>query len=878
LNAVTGEATTADPLLKSRFAIPDRPPFVVNRPGLVDRLRRSDAPVTMVVGPPGSGKTQLVASWVTDAKASGAVAWVTLAEDDQACPFWTVVVAALRDAGLPISPSLASSAVTTPVDRSFLVRLADELTRLVSPVLLVLDGVSDLAGTRWAAELEFLLRHTDPLLRLVLIGRWDPPLPMHRYRLTGRLLEIRGADLAFTTKEADKLLGLHGVRLSPAKLSSLLAHTEGWAAGLRLFAMALQGRQDADSVVDNITGNEATIAEYFFDEVLRTQPAHVRSFLLDLSILDTFTAELAGAVSGRADAREILAELERRNAFVQPTAEFSPVYRFHRLFAELLSAQLLCAAPERLRPLHRRAAAWFAEQGQTAEAVGHAVEAADWDTAASVVIEHYALGRLLIEGRDGVLGALLHRLPPDRDTPEAALVAGALALSGGSAEDCARQLQRVPPDAGAGRPAVTLSDLLLRVLHADACGTGEEVLSGSAAAEQAIARAPADQLARHPELIVLLLAAKGRAQSRQGAVDAAAVTFGRAIAQNVPLFPAPRQECLEHLALLEAHRGRLGRAERLAEEAIDLAERCGGAPARRPVTAHIVLAWVAMERYDIDGAGHHLRVADQRRRPDTAPLATAAMALVKSRRLQARGELRGAVKLLEDASAGDGPPAQRWLALEIVLAHAQLMIIMGRAGEALRLVDELAAPDLPGVRVTHAAALVAGGDAVRAREVLQPVLGVADLPSPVAVEGWLVMATVAAHDGDIEDARRALGQALRHAIPEAQRRVVHRVWVQLRRLLHDNDELVEQHRLLQGAARGSRPHVPDTGPVLIEPLSRREMEVLEGIAAMLPTEEIAARLFVSINTVKTHVRSILRKLSASRRNQAVRRARSLGLI
>ncbi|MEU8234751.1 LuxR C-terminal-related transcriptional regulator [Actinoplanes sp. NPDC048967] len=848
----------------------------------MERLRHSDAPVTLIVGPPGSGKTQLAASWIAGVPRPGAVAWINLEDEDRACPFWTVVLEAMRQAGVPISPSLASSAVATPVDRSFPARIAAELTRLDQPVLLVLDGVSDLAGAAWADELEFVLRHTAALLRVVLIGRWDPPLPTHRYRLAGELLEIRGADLAFTAKEADKLLGLHGVHLSAAKLTSLLEHTEGWAAGLRLFAMALQGRPDADSVVDSITGNEATIAEYFFDEVLRTQPVHVRSFLLDISILETFTAELAEAVTGRADARAILAELARCNAFVQPTAEFSTVYRFHRLFAELLCAQLLCAAPERLRPLHRRAAGWFARRGQTVEAAGHAVKAADWDTAARVVIEDYAIGRLLTEGRGGPLGALLHRLPVDLDSPEAALVSGALALATGSTDDCARHLRRMPPGdragPGARGPAVTLSDLLLRVLLADARGAEEQVLTGTSAAEQALTHVPTDQLARHPELTVLLLAAKGRAQSRQGAVDAAAMTFTRAIARDAPGSQLPRLECLQHLALLEAHRGRLSHAERLAEEAIDLAERCGVAPAGRPVTAHVALAWVAMERYEVDGAGHHLRVAEQRRRPGTAALTTAAMALVKSRRLQARGELRGAAKLLEDAG-GDGPRTQRWLALEIILARAQLMIIMGRPGDALGLVDDLPAPDQPRIRVTHAAALVADGDAARARQVLQPVLGTAGLPSPVAVEGWLVMATAAAQDGEIADARRALGQALRHAIPEAQRRVVHRVWVQLRRLLGDNDELVEQHRLLQGAARGGRcPEAADAVPVLVEPLSRREMEVLQGIAAMLPTEEIAAHLYVSINTVKTHVRSILRKLSASRRNEAVRRARSLGLI
>ncbi|MFB9356607.1 LuxR C-terminal-related transcriptional regulator [Actinoplanes nipponensis] len=865
-------------MLRSRFTVPDRPPFVVTRPRLVDRLRRSDAPVTMVVGPPGSGKTQLVASWVSELTTTDPVAWITLEDGDQTCPFWTMVVEALRGAGLEISRSLASSSVTTPVDRSFLVRLAAELTRLDRPAVLVLDGVCDLAGTRWATELEFVLRHTAPLLRLVLIGRWDPPLPTHRYRLAGRLLEIRSADLAFTAKEADKLLGLHGVHLSAPKLSSLLEHTEGWAAGLRLFAMALQGRQDADDVVDTITGNEATIAEYFFDEVLRTQPAHVRSFLLDISILDTFSAELAEAVSGRADARGILADLERRNAFVQPSAEFSAVYRFHRLFAELLFAQLLCAAPERLRPLHRRAAAWFAERGQTVEAVSHAAKAADWDTAAEVVIDHYAIGRLLIEGSAGRLGSVLRQLPAVRDSPQAALVAGALALADGAADDCARHLLRVRPGPGApvGELAVVVSELVLRVLLADARGAEEQVLTCGSAADEALAQVPADHLGRHPELSVLLLAAKGRAQSHRGAIDAAAVTFTRAIAQETPDAHIPRMACLEHLSLIEAHRGRLGHAERLADEAIDLAERCGVPAGRRPVTAHIALAWVAMERYDVDGAGHHLRIADQRHGPGTAPLTTAAMALVKSRRLQARGELRGAAKLLEDADAGTAP---FWLTREIVLARARLLITVGRPGEALGLIDALSAPDLPGVRVTQAAALVAVGDAERAREVLRPVLAAVGLPSPVVVESWLVMATVAAHDGDVEQARTALGQALRHAIPEAQRRSVHQVWAQLRRLLRDDDDLAEQHRVLQGAARGDgRPRTPDTGPLLVEPLSRREMEVLQGIAAMLPTEEIAARLYVSINTVKTHVRSILRKLCASRRNEAVRRARSLGLL
>jgi LuxR family maltose regulon positive regulatory protein len=199
-------------------------------------------------------------------------------------------------------------------------------------------------------------------------------------------MRFRSTDLAFTGGETAQLLRLHGVELSAPGLASLLEHTEGWAAGLRLFAMALQDRDDADRMIDTISGNEATIAEYFLDEVMRAQPPHVRQFLLETSILDTFTPELAEAVTGRSDARRLLMDLEHHNAFVQPVAEYAAAYRFHRLFAELLQAQLRLEAPDHAPELHRRAAVWFTAQGQTVEAVSHAIKAGDWEAAATITV------------------------------------------------------------------------------------------------------------------------------------------------------------------------------------------------------------------------------------------------------------------------------------------------------------------------------------------------------------------------------------------------------------------------------------------------------------------------------------------------------------
>jgi LuxR family maltose regulon positive regulatory protein len=884
---VAGTADRSDPLLESKFDIPERPRFMVPRPRLFERLsRRSEIPVTLVVGPAGSGKTQLVASWAVSGLTDITTVWITLEDDDQGYEFWAYVVEALRRAGVLTSPAIVPPSHSAAIDRSFLVRLAAELSERQTPVVLILDGVSSLTGEKWAADLEFVVRHSSPLLRLVLVGRWDPPLPLHRYRLAGRLVEVRSTDLAFTADETSQLLNLHGIELSATGLASLLDHTEGWAAGLRLSAMALQNRHDAERMIDTIRGNEATIAEYFIDEVMRAQPPHVRQFLLETSILATFTPELAEAVTGRGDARRLLMDLEHHNAFVQPVAEYSAAYRFHRLFAELLRAQLRLETPDHAPELHRRAAAWFTAQGQTVEAVSHAIKAGDWEAAATITVETCAIGRLILEGRDGRLSALLQRLPEDLESAEAAMVAAALALAEGSLARCNHHLKRaeelVMHRGWRYSSALALADLVLSMLLASASGDSPQVLQTAAVARNFMAQSAPDDLARHPELPMLMLVAKGIAQSRLGAIDAAAVTLTEAVSTAVAGADYPRMESLAHLAVIEAYRGRLRHAETLAGEVLDVAGQAGAMAAHPTVVAHVTLAWVAMERYDLDAAGRHLRLADPKRHADDDGLATAAFALVKSRRLQARGELRGAVKLLEEAVTDlVGEIAPAWLMREMTLSRARLMIVIGRPQEALQLIGSFPEPHPPDVVVVHATAVAAVGEMDRAREMVRPVASAAGVPTPISVEAWLLLATTAAQNGETENARNALRHAFRYAAPESQRRAVQQVWTQLRRLLRDDDKLAAQHRALQGNGHPGRQaeRSPDADTtVIVEPLSKRETEVLEGMAAMLATEEIAARLFVSINTVKTHVRSILRKLSASRRNEAVRRARALGLI
>lgn len=888
--AVRAMLSTArdEALLESKFAIPEPPPFMVPRPRLARQLSpERPVPLTIVTGPAGSGKTQLVAAWATGGRVADHVAWVTLEDEDgSAGLLWIYIVEGLRRAGVPLA-SLDPLPAASP-SRSFLTRLAAELREQAESVVLILDGISARTDLRWAKDLEFVVRHAGSRFRLVLAGRFDPPMPLHRYRLAGKLVEIRSADLAFGRREAAALLAFHGIALSPPALTSLLEHTEGWAAGLRLFALALQGHQEADRLVDAISGDEASIAEYFTGEVLQAQPPQVRDFLLHTSVLDSFTPELALAVTGTPDAHRVLAELDHENAFVIRTGDHPATYRYHRLFTELLQAHLLSEEPDQVPKLHYRAASWFADHGQTAEAVVHAVKAGDWETASALAVADHAVGRLLLDGRTGRLGGHFHDMPEDVDTPPAAVVAAALAVAEGDTRRSAEHLARVPDvTTSAHDSALSLAGLLVEASLANADRDAGRGLRAAADAESLLADVPADHLALHPELRALVLTAKGTAQNWLGEVDAAAATFTDATAGSPAGCESPTIDSLCQLALIEAYRGRLGRAERMATEAIHLSEAAGS---ERPAAATVALAWVAVERYDMHAAGRHLSSADHAdhaNHADRAPsdgLAAAGYLLVKARRLQARGELRGAMKVLSDAEAASRDGAHpSWLDREIRLGQARLLTVMGRPDDALALAGGLPDPTAEDAAVVTAAGLSARGEHDRASEALAPVTDAAGVRSPVAVDAELVRATIAGRVGDLAGAREALQRALRLAAPEGQRRAVHQVWAQLRRVLREDDTLAEQYRALgAGPAATRTPRrgaTADPAEVLVvDPLSPREREVLVGMAEMLPTEEIAAGMYVSVNTVKTHIRSILRKLSASRRNEAVRRARSLGLI
>jgi LuxR family maltose regulon positive regulatory protein len=880
-----------DPLLASKFAVPSAPPFTVERGRLLGQLALAvQNPMTVVTGPPGSGKTQLAASFVTSGRVPGPAIWITLEDgDDDPAVFWPYLVEGLQRGGVALSQPIKDAVHRGTFDRSMLARLAADLAGRQDPVILVLDSVSVLTDRQLAEDLDALLRHSDRHLRMVLVGRWDPPLPLYRYRLSGTLSEVRGDDLAFTTAETATLLAGHQIELPDWAISSLVERTEGWAVGIRLFAIAMEGRTDAEALVATIAGDDANIAEYFLGEVLAAQPSETRDFLLRTSIVDDFSPDLAAALIDRGEARHIIAALTRVNSFVQPVGKRSSVYRYHRLFAELLRAQLRYEQPELVTLLHRRAAAWFVAHGRAVDAIRQAVWAGDWGHACALLINDLGIARLAAGGDVERLGRSFQEMPANVGGPEPALVMAAQLLAAAEPAEATKHLDRaarlVADTRSAGTVPLRLAAALLEAFSATMQDDVPGALRAADSAEALIADAPPECVAAHPELRTLMLFCRGASQNRVGALRDAIATLSDAV--QGPLPPGGeglRLACLEQLALANAYHGRLQEAADVAGQAAYLATQRRRTSPQQPRAVSVILAWVATERWTVAAAWRHLRAAEEASPAGYDPLVTVGVALVRSRLLSGRGELRNADRVLSEARISAGRELPNWLDHEITFSDARLALVMGRPGDALATAGDLAECAPAQAAIVSAAAMLARGAAQQASDLAAPVLESRDLPAPLAIEAWLILAMAAGEHGDMGAARESLGEALALAAADGHRRTFHQAGPRLRRLLRSDPELAASYQAL-GASPHAKPRAIAGGappsadvPIVVDSLSDRELEVLKHLAAMLGTEEIADTMYLSVNTVKTHVRSVLRKLAASRRNEAVRRARALGIV
>src|SRR5712691_2150993 len=376
------------PILATKLYIPRPRPNVVSRPRLLERLNEGlHRKLTLIAAPAGFGKTTLVSEWV--AFIERPTAWLSLdAGENDPARFLAYLVAALQTIAATIGEGVLDVLQSSqpPPTEAILTALLNEITTLPDHFVLVLDDYHVIDAQAVDMALTYLVEHLPPQMHLVIATREDPQLPLARLRARSHLTELRAADLRFTASETAAFLNqAMGLNLSAADIARLSDRTEGWIAGLQFAALSLQGHQDVPGFIRAFAGDHRYIVDYLVEEVLQRQPAPVRSFLLQTAILDRLNGSLCDAVTGQEEGSERLEALERGNFFVVPLDDKRYWYRYHHLFAEVLSAHLLAEQPDQVSALHRRASEWYEQNGSAADAIRHALAAKDFARAAGLV-------------------------------------------------------------------------------------------------------------------------------------------------------------------------------------------------------------------------------------------------------------------------------------------------------------------------------------------------------------------------------------------------------------------------------------------------------------------------------------------------------------
>jgi LuxR family maltose regulon positive regulatory protein len=882
--------TAARPEAADAPAAPAVRDGVVARSGLLRRLTEGQR-VVQVSAPPGSGKSVLLRSWITASGLDKQSALVTVPAGCDAPRFWTSVAGALR--ATSAGSALVRTLTPAPDLDGWTVveRLLSDLAGLAERIWLVIDDLHELCPPEALRQLELLIMRAPPDLRFVLLTRHELRLGLHRLRLSGELTEIRAADLRFSLAEARALLDAAGAPLSDAAVSVLYDRTEGWAAGLRLAALSLAGHPEPERFAAEFGGSERTVAEYLLAEVLDRQQEEERRLLLRTSILDRVNGELADLLTGGSGSERMLQRLEEAGAFVVSLDARRSWFRYHQLFAELLRLELRGSAPEELPALHEAAAGWYAEHGDAVEAVRHAQAARNWDLAARVLSDHWiGLG---LAGLGGTAHELLARFPARVVAADAELAARQAGdqLTRGSLEEAERYLAISARALGAvpagrrGRAEVVLAAVRMQLARkrGDVAAVAEQArpLLASAATEGP------GQPELGGDLRALALINLGIAEMWTSRVDEA----DRHLADGIALAREIGRPYLElnglafHAQLASWRSFPLG-AER-GRQAIELAGKHGWADEQAAGVAHIAVGVAMTVQGRIEEAEDALGQAERIVRAEADPAAG-------MRLRYGRGMLEF-VCGRHDAALRAFQAAQR-LSDSLVTPHtlaprlrSHLLQALARGGETARVEQALAGMaaherERGEIRIAEASLRLAEGDAQAAAGVLGPVVdGSAPLQNAHLwdVQALLLEAIARNALGDAAAARRSLERALDRAEPERL----------LFPFLYDPaPDLLDRHRrlgtahaaliaeildVLAGRAPGARAPRPQG---LREPLSHAEARVLRYLPTKLSAAEIAGEMYLSVNTVKTHMRHLYDKLGTHRRHEAVEQARALGLL
>ncbi|MBS1674262.1 MAG: helix-turn-helix transcriptional regulator [Actinobacteria bacterium] len=856
------------------------------------RLFASDtATVTVVAAPAGFGKTTAIVEWLaSDDHRGRAVAWLSLdPRDDDAATFWRYVIAAIESA-VPGSVALGGpdGQASAPMSEAALNVLINQL-QAGPPITLILDDLHVIDDKAVLAGLSYLVDHLPSQLHLVIATRADPPLRLARLRMEGRLVEVRTRDLRFTEAESATYLNdLMGLEVSRAEIATLDERTEGWIAALQLAALTLQGRDDPARFIARFAGDDRYVVDYLLEEVLQRQTEAVRSFLLHTSVLGRMTGDLCDAVTGTPGSSATLDELDRRNLFVVPLDDQRVWYRYHHLFAEMLRARLATEKPELARELHLRASIWYEQNGLHEQAIEHAFGARAFTRAADLL---EASSTVLRQNRQELaLLSWLEMLPPEvmGARPSLGLIFAGTLLSAGRID----RVEKLLSDAEAADPATSEEARALRAGIALYRGAQSMAVGDTAAAAAAAQRAV--ELASSGSDIERGASAGllGLAQWAQGELDAATASWTLAL-QHLASAGYISDMIGGSLAMADIllAQGHLTTAAATYRHGLDEATR-SNPPLRGAADMHVGLSGVHYERNELEAARERLRSAESLGEHSGLPQNRHRRRVAAARLLLAEGAANEAIEMLSDAEhlyVSDMFPDVRPIAALRARAH----LAAGKPQEArqwarrrsLTAVDPLSyAREYE--HATYARVLLTDPSTVGDAEALATRLvcaarEAADRAGSL-MELLVLQALARSAAGREREALDALEEALSLASAEGYVRIfideaapMIRLLTALARRTPTNHDA---RRLLAVATKKPAVGVEPTSSLVGSPLTARELEILRLLASDLSGPEMSRHLSVSLNTVRTHIKSIYVKLDVNSRRAAVRRAGELGIL
>lgn len=916
-------------LLQTKLHVPRLRPNLVPRHHLIQKLNQgweTGGKLTLISAPAGFGKTTLVSEWIAECKRP--FAWLSLDErDSDLTRFLTYLIAALQTLALSTEGQSAAGETASSLGKralgmlestrpapmeSILTTLINEITTIQEEFALVLDDYHVVDAQPIDRALTFLLDHLPPQMHLILTTREDPLLPLPRLRVRGLLTELRAADLRFTLEETVVFLNqLMGLDLSIEEVAALESRTEGWIAGLQLAALSMKGRADVHGFIQAFAGDDRYIVDYLVEEVLQRQPDHIRRFLLQTSILDRLSGPLCDAVCGseaaphteEAEGDFLLESLERSNLFVVPLDDKRHWYRYHHLFADVLQARLMKEQPEEIVVLHQRASEWYEKNDLTADAVHHALAAKAFGRAAEIIELAWAE---MDRGRQSATWLGWVKKVPDeliRARPVLSVGYGWALLDTGQLEAAEMWLKDAEQCLKTKTDLVVADEDEFRVLPGTiaAARTYLALALGDMPgtikyARQALEILPKDDHHRRGTPAALL----GLASWADGDLSAALHSFTEAMtsyqkAGNI-LFAITGTYPLADMKMAQ---GRLREAIRLYEDSLQLAEQHGEAVLRGTADLYTGLSELSLEQNKLAAAKAYLLQSKALGQEAMLPRWSYRWHVAQAKIKKAEGKLDEALNSLDEAARqyvrGPVPDVATTAAMK-----ARLWVALGRLDEAQRWADEqgLSVDDeLYYLRefdhLTLARLWIAQyrrdrveQDVLEAIALLERLLQAAEAGGRMGSVLEILILQAMAHEaqGNFTAALVPLEHTLALAGPEGYVRLFvdegRPMATLLKRMKAENSGqkvYISQLLVAFNIETVSELPVVRTQP-LVEPLSERELEVLQLVAEGLTNRQIAERLFLALSTVKGHNRVIYGKLNVGRRTEAVARARELGIL